>query len=106
MAYSGLAPPRTVPLAVAYKYQVKQLDSPPTSHEELALCEPIYETLPGWQCNTHGITEKSQLPKQAITYLDRIEALLKVPITMISTGADRKETIILSEPFVKPMMVT
>lgn len=89
----------TIKIAVAYRYKGERIETPPISSEELEHCEPIYEEMPGWECETYGITEKSKLPKQAIAYLDRIAELLQVPITLISTGPDRKETIIVKHPF-------
>lgn len=88
-----------IKVAVAYHYQGERLLTPPSGAEALAQCEPIYETLPGWQSNTFGIDEKAKLPKQALAYIDRLETLLETPITLISTGPDRKQTIILEHPF-------
>ncbi len=89
----------SIKIAVAYHYKGETCTTPPNAADELAHCEPLYEELAGWQANTHGITEKNKLPKEAIAYLDRIEALLGTPITIISTGPDRKETIVLTHPF-------
>lgn len=88
-----------IKIAVAYAFKGERIETPPASSEELAHCEPIYEEMPGWQCSTQGLTEKSQLPKQALAYIERLEQLLKTPITIISTGPDRKETIILEHPY-------
>ncbi|MBI5447314.1 MAG: adenylosuccinate synthase [Gammaproteobacteria bacterium] len=88
-----------IKIATAYRYQNQTIETPPASSEELAHCEPIYEEMPGWMCSTHGLTEKSQLPAQAVAYLDRLTELLGTPISIISTGPDRKETIILEYPF-------
>jgi len=62
-------------------------------------CEPVYETLPGWQESTVGITEFAKLPENARRYLARIEQLAGVPIDIVSTGADRAQTIVLRHPF-------
>ena len=69
--------------------------------EDYEAVEPVYETLPGWQESTVGVTEHNQLPPQALAYISRIEALTGVPVDIISTGPDRKETIILRHPFAK-----
>ena len=58
-----------------------------------------FETLPGWQGSTAGATDRARLPKEANAYLDRLEELVEVPIDLISTGADRDETIVLRHPF-------
>ncbi|HEY3732272.1 MAG TPA: adenylosuccinate synthase [Steroidobacteraceae bacterium] len=60
---------------------------------------PVYEELPGWKTSTVGLTSHAALPENARRYLERIEALVGVPLDLISTGADRDETIILRHPF-------
>jgi adenylosuccinate synthase len=60
---------------------------------------PIYETLPGWQESTLGIQKLEQLPANARAYIQRIEAVVKAPVDIISTGPDRNETIVLRHPF-------
>jgi adenylosuccinate synthase len=72
---------------------------PPLSAEEYDVVKPVYETLPGWQQSTVGVTEHNELPPQALAYIARIEALTGVPVDIISTGPDRKETIVLRHPF-------
>jgi adenylosuccinate synthase len=61
--------------------------------------QPVYEELPGWKESTIGITDYALLPANARRYLERVQDLVKVPIDMISTGADRHETIVLRHPF-------
>ena len=56
---------------------------------------PVYEELPGWQTDTRGITDYDALPAATRTYLDRIVELCGVPISVVSTGPHREETIIL-----------
>ncbi|HEY6824776.1 MAG TPA: adenylosuccinate synthetase, partial [Steroidobacteraceae bacterium] len=48
---------------------------------------------------TVGVTEYDALPVNARRYLERLEALVGVPIDMISTGPDREQTIVLRHPF-------
>ncbi|QDJ12359.1 adenylosuccinate synthase [Mergibacter septicus] len=61
--------------------------------------EPIYETLPGWTENTFGVTDLTQLPQNARNYIKRIEEVTGVPISILSTGPDRVQTMILQDPF-------
>jgi len=65
----------------------------------LAEAEPIYEEMPGWRESTVGVTAMTGLPLAARNYLARIEALVGVPIDLISTGPDRGQTIVLRDPF-------
>lgn len=60
---------------------------------------PIYETLAGWSQSTVGITDFDALPDNAKAYIRRIEELVGCPVAIISTGADRDETIILQDPY-------
>ena len=61
--------------------------------------KPIYEELPGWKESTFGIKSLDKLPANAQAYICRIEELVGTPISIVSTGPDRNETIILQDPF-------
>jgi adenylosuccinate synthase len=61
--------------------------------------EPVYEELPGWTESTVGLTQYEQLPAAARAYLERLQAIVGVPIDIVSTGPDRTETIVLRHPF-------
>lgn len=71
----------------------------PFGADAVAACEPIYETLPGWDETTFGIKEYDKLPENAKKYLKRIEEVCGASIAIISTGPDRDETILLQHPF-------
>lgn len=83
----------------AYKWQGKELDVAPSGAEALAACEPVYETMPGWQQSTVGAKSVEDLPEAAQRYLNRLEELVGVPIDIVSTGPDRSETIVLKNPY-------
>ncbi len=55
--------------------------------------EPVYEELPGWDEDVSGVAAYEHLPAAARRYVDRIEALLGVPITLVSVGAERMATL-------------
>ena len=55
--------------------------------------EPVYETHKGWGQDITGITEYEKLPENAKKYLARLEELLEVPISIVSVGPDREQTI-------------
>ncbi|WP_076417788.1 adenylosuccinate synthase [Colwellia sp. UCD-KL20] len=71
----------------------------PTAAEGYEEITPVYETLPGWSEKTAGVTQRENLPDNAIAYIKRIEEVTGVPVDIISTGPDRNETIILVNPF-------
>lgn len=89
----------TIKICVEYRLNGKTLSVSPIDSEILKNCEPIYEALPGWKDKTQGITQWDKLPAQAKVYLERIQALVKAPIDIISTGPDRNQTIVLKHPF-------
>ncbi|MGI4816078.1 MAG: adenylosuccinate synthase [Janthinobacterium lividum] len=90
---------REIRLCTGYRLDGAPLDILPRGASTVERCEPIYETYPGWQCNTAGIQHWDALPEAARRYLERIEAVVGVPIDMISTGPDRDETILVRDPF-------
>jgi len=71
----------------------------PLGAEDAARCQPVYEDLPGWRESTVGISEYERLPTRARAYLERMQELCGAPVDMISTGAERKETIVRRHPF-------
>jgi adenylosuccinate synthase len=86
-------------ICVGYKVEGKVSDILPVGAEELALCVPVYEEMPGWRESTVGVKSNDGLPRAARDYLARIEALCGVPVDMISTGPERDETIVRRHPF-------
>jgi adenylosuccinate synthase len=86
-------------VCVGYRQHGKAIDILPQGADEVAACEPVYETLPGWRDSTAGLTNWEQLPPNARRYLERVEALTGTPVDMVSTGPDRVHTILLRHPF-------
>ena len=76
-----------------YDMDGERLDVAPVGADELARCQPVYETLPGWQSDTVGITAYEQLPEKARAYIAYLENALGLPIAIVSTGPDRVHTI-------------
>ena len=76
-----------------YDMDGERLDVAPVGADELARCQPVYETLPGWQSDTVGITDYSALPEKARAYIAYLENALGLPIAIVSTGPDRVHTI-------------
>jgi adenylosuccinate synthase len=62
--------------------------------ERLARVEPVYETMPGWSEEVVGLAERTALPVNAQTYLERIEAFIGVPVEIISVGPERTQTLL------------
>ena len=88
----------TIKVGVAYHLGDEVLDVPPQNPEAWDELEVEYESFPGWQESTRGITSYDDLPANAKSYLGAMEALCGAPVHMVSTGPDRKEIIILQHP--------
>ena len=88
-----------VRLGVGYKKDGVELEVMPYGAEEVAGCEMIYEDFPGWKTSTYGIKEWDKLPAAARSYLKRLSEVAGCPIAAVSTGPDREQTILLSDPF-------
>jgi adenylosuccinate synthase len=88
-----------VKLCTGYRQGGTLSDMPPLIGDQYADCEPDYEEMPGWKESTIGLRSLGELPQAARDYLARIEERCAVPITIVSTGADRDHTIILRHPF-------
>ncbi|MDR1275503.1 MAG: adenylosuccinate synthase [Candidatus Accumulibacter sp.] len=86
-------------ICTAYEFKNKTIDLLPVGAENVAECRPIFETLPGWRETTKGVTTETALPRAALDYLARIEALCEVPVDVISTGPERAETLLRRHPF-------
>jgi adenylosuccinate synthase len=54
---------------------------------------PIYKELPGWNCDLTGLENLTDAPKELIDYIHYLETELEVPITVVSVGPDRKQTL-------------
>lgn len=89
----------TIKICTAYKRGDQTLTLPPSGATAIEQCTPVYEELPGWQQSTSGARRMQDLPAPARDYIARIETLTEVSVDLISTGADRDDTICLRHPF-------
>jgi adenylosuccinate synthase len=60
---------------------------------QLAQCKPVYETLDGWTQDITSARKLTDLPTAARRYIDRIGELVGLPISVVSVGPDREQTI-------------
>lgn len=84
-----------IKICTRYRCDDKIWEVPPVDADLLEKCEPIYEICEGWKEDTRGIRSWDDLPSAAKKYLERLSELVGVPIVMVSTGADRHDTIVL-----------
>ena len=83
-----------VKICTAYELDGRQIDFVPADAEELARCEPVYESHTGWQSLISGARKAQELPPAAARYVARLEDLLGVKADIISVGASRAEVIV------------
>lgn len=92
---SGL---ETLKICVAYEIDGQRVHQRPASLGKTALCKPVYKKMPGWKEDITGAREKKDLPKAALDYLSAIEDITGVPISIISVGPGRNDTIVVKKP--------
>ena len=84
-----------IKVCVGYKFEDKVIDYFPASLEDLAKCEPIYEEFEGWGEEVANARSYDEIPENAKVYLRRIEEFTGVPISIVSVGPKRDQTIVL-----------
>ncbi len=83
-------------LPVCVRYRLRdgtETDEFPAHQSDFHHCEPIYETLPGWQQPLDGIEDVTSLPEAARRYVQFVEGELGVEVCLIGTGADRERVL-------------
>jgi adenylosuccinate synthase len=80
-------------LCTAYRRDGETLTYFPSDSFELERCEPVYETLPGWSEDVSKCRTLADLPAAARRYVDRIGELVGLPVSVVSVGPDREQTI-------------
>jgi len=88
-----------VPIATAYRIDGKLTGEFPMTLGELSRAEPVYESQPGWSGDLTSARRFQDLPDAARRYIDRVEALVGVPVDLVSVGPGRDETIVRRDPF-------
>ncbi len=93
---SGLS---TLQVCTGYELDGKRVDEFPGDLEDLSRVKPIYEELQGWEQSLAGARTLEDLPPAAQRYVRRVEEIVGIPVVCISVGAERGETILLTNPF-------
>ena len=93
---SGLS---TIRVCTGYTHRGRSYDEVPAGAHLLEAVTPIYEELPGWSEPLTDIRSLDALPRNARAYVERVEAIVGVPVRMISVGAGREETILTRPTF-------
>jgi len=82
-----------VNICTHYQFEGKEIDYLPYDIDPQKV-KPVYAKLPGWKQDLTGIREQEELPKQLIDYIVFIEKQMEIPITVVSVGPDRTQTIV------------
>ena len=88
-----------IKICVAYEINGKKIDYLPAAVDEQLKVKPIYKVFKGWKSSTKGIKEFEKLPENAKYYIKQLEDFINAKISSISTSPERKDTILIENPF-------
>jgi len=88
-----------VRICTGYKLDGATIDYIPSSDEELRRCEPVYEDMKGWKEDISGVRKFENLPKATQAYINRLQEIAEIPISIISVGYERSSHIMMRDPF-------
>ena len=83
-----------IEICTSYRFGSRTLTEFPSDTAQLAACEPVYESMPGWSEPTRGVRRFADLPDAARRYVARLEEVSGVPAAIISTGSGREDTVL------------
>ncbi len=83
----------TVKICVAYEVDGRRVEQLPYHQTDLHKAVPIYAEMPGWRTDLTAAREVADLPAEAVAYLDRLEAEVGVPVTLVGTGPGRDQYV-------------
>jgi adenylosuccinate synthase len=92
-----------IEICTSYRSGARTLAEFPSDIGQLAACEPVYESMPGWTTPTKGIRRYADLPDEARRYIARLEEVTGVPAAIVSTGSERSDTIIRDDVLKRQM---
>ena len=84
---------------IGYNLNGKTIDYLPAAVSDQIKVKPIYKVFKGWKSSTKGIKNLNELPKNAKTYISELEKFIETKISSISTSPERKDTILIENPF-------
>lgn len=87
-----------IPVCTGYRLHGEAVRNFPSDLRGLAQAEPVLKVMKGWKKSTVGILEFEDLPREARDYIDFLESEIEAPVTLVSTGPRREETIVRKHP--------
>jgi adenylosuccinate synthase len=82
-------------IGAAYLVDGEPVRAFPSRMSEQARVQPVYEEMDGWAKPVSGARVFNDLPSEAVRFVRRLEELVEVPISILSTGPDRAETMLV-----------
>jgi adenylosuccinate synthase len=86
-------------VATSYVHEASSMEIFPNECFTLESCDPSYETFPGWSQDIRSARAFSQLPTETQRYLRAVEELSEIPLSIVSVGPGREQTIMMQNPF-------
>ena len=90
---------KEIKMCIGYELRGKKLDYFPAAVEDQLEVKPIYRSFKGWNTSTQGIKKFDDLPKNAKDYIKALEKFIETKVASISTSPERKDTILIENPF-------
>lgn len=88
-----------IKICTGYKYKGEVIVDYPASLSVIEACEPVYESFEGWTEDISEVSTYDALPELAKRYIERIEALMEIPVKIVSVGPRRDQTIVRDSVF-------
>ena len=88
-----------IKICIGYELKGKKIDYLPAAVEDQLKVKPIYKNFNGWKTSTKGIKSFKDLPKNAQEYIKGLEKFIETKVASISTSPERKDTILIENPF-------
>ncbi len=88
-----------IKMCVGYELKGKKIDYLPAAVEDQIQVKPVYKNFKGWKSSTQGIKSFKDLPKNAQVYIQSLEKFIETKVASISTSPERKDTILIENPF-------
>ena len=88
-----------IKICIGYDLKGKKIDYLPAAVEDQLKVKPIYKSFNGWKTSTKGIKSFKDLPNNAQEYIKGLEKFIETKVASISTSPERKDTILIENPF-------
>ena len=88
-----------IKMCIGYELKGKKIDYLPAAVEDQLQVKPIYKIFNGWKTSTKGVKSLNDLPKNAQEYIKGLEKFIETKVASISTSPERKDTILIENPF-------